>query len=188
MMKSLRTRLILFRSRNIAKFAVFVFTAERTVSKSKISIRSINATEEEVNPSDATVSFYEKYDGLEVYASAEDPKLKPVLCAPSQQEIESHNVNHLPFTSWCKHCVRGKSKSSPHPSSSSSEERQKPVISFDYAFCGVKDEEDAEKSGRTAFFIMHDSENKAVYAYVTERKGVDERLCKRVVADLERLG
>ena len=107
---------------------------------------------------------------------------------PTQQEKENHARSHIPFRSWCKHCVRGKSKSSPHPSSNSSEERQKPVISFDYAFFGGTDEEDAEKNGHTAFLIMHDTESRAVYAYVTERKGIDERLCKRVVADLENLG
>ena len=74
---------------------------ERTVQKSKSSIRPINDFEGGVNPEDVTITFDESYDGLDVYANAEDPKLKPMPCAPSQQEIEGHNVNHLPFRSWC---------------------------------------------------------------------------------------
>ena len=27
--------------------------------------------------------------------------------APTDKEIEEHVVNHLPFRSWCRHCVKG---------------------------------------------------------------------------------
>ena len=33
---------------------------------------------------------------------------------PSQAEIEQHMLTHIPFRSWCKHCVMGKSVSQPH--------------------------------------------------------------------------
>ena len=33
---------------------------------------------------------------------------------PSQEEVDSHMLTHLPFRSWCPHCVRGKSKGKPH--------------------------------------------------------------------------
>ena len=29
---------------------------------------------------------------------------------PSQAEVDTHMTTHLPFRSWCPHCVRGKSK------------------------------------------------------------------------------
>ena len=34
--------------------------------------------------------------------------------APTQKEIEEHNVTHLPFRSWCQHCVRGRGSNTPH--------------------------------------------------------------------------
>ena len=37
----------------------------------------------------------------------------PVL--PSEAELEQHELAHLPFGSWCRRCVRAKSKESPHP-------------------------------------------------------------------------
>ena len=83
-----------------------------------------------VNPSDTTVTFDEDYD---VYGDTEDPKLTKTPVTPSQQEVEDHNVNHLPFRSWCKHCVRGKSKAHPHRVN---ENRisEVPIVSIDYMF------------------------------------------------------
>ena len=37
-----------------------------------------------------------------------DPKM------PSKEEVEKHNMSHLPFRSWCRHCVRGKGKELAH--------------------------------------------------------------------------
>ena len=31
--------------------------------------------------------------------------LNPQL--PSKEEVEEHNMTHLPFRSWCQHCVKG---------------------------------------------------------------------------------
>ena len=36
----------------------------------------------------------------------------PVL--PSEAEVEQHELTHLPFRSWCRHCARAKGKESPH--------------------------------------------------------------------------
>jgi len=32
---------------------------------------------------------------------------------PSKEEVLQHELTHLPFRSWCRHCVRGKSNT-PH--------------------------------------------------------------------------
>ena len=37
-----------------------------------------------------------------------DPKL------PTQTEIDEHNLTHLPFRNWCRHCIRGKERSADH--------------------------------------------------------------------------
>ena len=96
-----------------------------------------------VNPSDVTVTCYENYDGLNVYEGVENPKLTRAPLAPSQQEIKDHIVNHLPFRSWCKHCVRGKSKAIPHKVN---ESRISDVlaVSIDYMFMSQKQSENEE--------------------------------------------
>ena len=33
---------------------------------------------------------------------------------PSLEEVEHHNLTHLPYRSWCRHCVRGRKKELPH--------------------------------------------------------------------------
>ena len=30
---------------------------------------------------------------------------------PTRTEIEEHNLTHLPYRSWCRHCVRGRGRS-----------------------------------------------------------------------------
>ena len=40
----------------------------------------------------------------------------PVL--PSGAEVEQHELTHIPFRSWYRHCVRAKGKESPHHESS----------------------------------------------------------------------
>ena len=33
---------------------------------------------------------------------------------PTQAERGYHNLTHIPYAAWCKHCVRGRGKDSPH--------------------------------------------------------------------------
>ena len=33
---------------------------------------------------------------------------------PSREEVETHNLTHLPYRNWCRHCVRGRGKESAH--------------------------------------------------------------------------
>ena len=51
---------------------------------------------------------------------------------PSQAEVDTHMTTHLPFRSWCPHCVRGKSKGKPHARNMAAKEI--PTISVDYMF------------------------------------------------------
>ena len=31
-----------------------------------------------------------------------------------KEEVENHNLIHLPFRSWCTHCVKGRAKGDMH--------------------------------------------------------------------------
>ena len=40
------------------------------------------------------------------------PLPNPVL--PDQAEIDRHNIDHLPYRSWCRACVGGHGRALPH--------------------------------------------------------------------------
>ena len=42
---------------------------------------------------------------------------------PSPEEVEKHNATHIPFRSWCSHCVKGKGVKAPHRHDQAHEER-----------------------------------------------------------------
>ena len=49
--------------------------------------------------------------------------------APSKEEVAMHMVNHIPFRSWCAHCVRGKASGNPHRKKKTiGGEREEPVV------------------------------------------------------------
>ena len=52
-------------------------------------------------------------DGADT-AEGQLAKSGKVLVLPSEAEVEQHELTHLPFRSWCRHCVRAKGKESPH--------------------------------------------------------------------------
>ena len=70
--------------------------------------------------------------------AAEFEVRRPQLCksqiAPSKQEQAGHNITHLPFRGWCRHCLRAKARALAHRTGFQLEEQLVPLISFDYAF------------------------------------------------------
>ena len=47
-------------------------------------------------------------------------------------------INHMPFRTWCPHCVAGKAKADKHIASGGLAGSEIPVVSMDYAFMGDK--------------------------------------------------
>ena len=104
--------------------------------------------------------------------------------APTEKEVEEHNVTHLPFRTWCPHCVAGKAQDRPHREVKDQDEKQVPEIVFDYGFLGGK--EDAET---LAVQVARDRRTKMLFANVVPRKGmVNEHGAQAMLADLDKLG
>ena len=61
------------------------------------------------------------------------PAVIPAPEAPTPQEVAEHEIGHLPFRSWCSHCVRAKAQSSPHKAATAAqtEEHRLPTVSLD---------------------------------------------------------
>ena len=87
---------------------------------------------------------YEK-DGVEESEEMEcgsegepDPDFMKTLTdpgKPTQAEIDRHNVNHLPFRSWCPQCVAGRARDRPHKHDSH-EDRQISAAYWNCLGCG----------------------------------------------------
>ena len=52
---------------------------------------------------------------------------------------EMHEANHLPYSSWYRHCVRGKGKSDSHKRLDAEKQHSVPTVSMDYCFTGQDD-------------------------------------------------
>ena len=64
-----------------------------------------------------------------------DPKL------PTKAEKEAHEMTHLPFRSWCRHCVRGRGLEEAHRKSEQREDGGVPEVHLDFAFPGSHGQE-----------------------------------------------
>ena len=60
---------------------------------------------------------------------------------PTQEEIDDHELTHLPPRAWCRYCVRGGCVSDPHTSIEDRGRKRVPHIDIDYWFLGTKDDE-----------------------------------------------
>ena len=63
---------------------------------------------EKMEPMKVTEFDVEEETGTRVPVKAADLKL------PISEELDTHNLTHLPYRSWCPHCVRGKGKTMDH--------------------------------------------------------------------------
>ena len=60
-------------------------------------------------------------------------KAYPAPKFPSAEEVEAHNLTHLPYRSWCKWCVMSRRPNAPHRSGGR-KERSLPLLVGDYCF------------------------------------------------------
>ena len=74
----------------------------------------------------------------DVLAEGQQIKMKTVGKPASQRELEEHMATHIPYRSWCKHCISGRGQNDHHRHQLSGEEQEIPTISIDYAFLGER--------------------------------------------------
>ena len=101
---------------------------------------------------------------------------------PTPEMINRHNLTHLPYRSWCPHCVAARRANAPH--TSGSRIRQKPLFVADYCFVSdSKTEGDNLTVLVGAMYPPKSDAPKAMFAVVCERKGASDeytasRLCQ----------
>ena len=122
---------------------------------------------------------------IEAEIEEADPKrVLPTPTLPSQSDVEKHREDHLPYASWCDHCVEGRGREMGHQHVDRSH-RAISTISFDYLFMNSKGHFDFEKTDedgvddgaardKVKILVVKDSKNKAIFAHAVPSKGVDE--------------
>ena len=96
-------------------------------------------------------------------------KLQKLKELPSSEEVEVHNLSHVPYRSWCPHCVKGKGVASKHVKQDSSR-NEVPTISMDY-FYFIKGESKDERGPPSIVII--DDKTGMVKSAVLKQKGVE---------------
>lgn len=102
---------------------------------------------------------------------------------PSEEEVRQHNISHVPYRSWCPHCVRGKGRSLVHKNAVSSADdagRVRPRVSMDYFYLGKKD--DVERS--LPLLAILDETTQRVFSISMPSKGVEHQYCVAVVVKI----
>ena len=121
---------------------------------------------------------------------ATEPNIARAPVLPSREKIESHMVTHVPFRSWCKHCVRGKSKGLAHNRQKPAE-RSLPTIVCDYMYMRESQNEGEERG--MPILVARDADNcdagtGMLFARVVPAKGVNPYAVKAFANDVAMLG
>jgi hypothetical protein len=114
--------------------------------------------------------------GMRLPKKLADPKL------PSAEEVRSHELTHLPYRSWCSHCVRGKGKSLEHRKVDRKHNMKE--LHVDYCFMGS-----AEDDKTKCIIVAKEPESKYLVSSVVPLKGASHEFpAKRLCAFLKELG
>ena len=93
-------------------------------------------------------------------------KALPKPTAPTIAQRERHELTHLPFMDWCRHCVMARSQAAPHRRSKKhSTNREVPVVSADFCFMGQ-----AEQEGTHPIVVVRDHNTRVTLALNAPRK------------------
>ena len=111
-------------------------------------------------------------------AETAEARFLPGPQEPTQSQAEDHRASgHIPFRSWCSHCVRARGTG--EQDSRRNDKRKICVFSFDYLHfdeAGSPVPRDAVRAGAKVsltLLVAKDSLGKAAFAHVVPQKGVD---------------
>ena len=101
---------------------------------------------------------------------------------PSSAERKEHELTHLPFRSWCKHCVNGRGKEKACQKQEK-REGESPEIHLDFMFMGEP------KGGKTLTMVVaKERRSRMIMCCVVPMKSSGEFAAKRVVAFMKEVG
>ena len=105
----------------------------------------------------------------------QDPRM------PSVEEVEEHEKTHLPYRSWCKHCVAG--RGTEHPCRKGEGGGEVPEFLLDWAFPGE------EEAGKTlTMLVARMGDIRMTLSTLAPSKSSGEFVANRVLAFLKECG
>ena len=101
---------------------------------------------------------------------------------PSKLEVEEHELTHLPFRNWCRHCVRGRGNEFPYRRVG--DDAGMPELHAD--MCLLGDENDP---GNTVpVLVLRERSSRMTMAAAVPSKTTNTYISKRVVAFMKEIG
>ena len=113
------------------------------------------------------------------------PRRRRTPLEPTRQEVEEHELTHIPFRSWCPACVAGKAKHWPHKRHDEQldEEEAVPSLHLDYWFM-----RDDSSEGSVSVIAFKEKFTRMHGAHVVKKKGVDNEVAATIIKDIEKMG
>jgi hypothetical protein len=101
---------------------------------------------------------------------------------PSSSEVADHELTHLPFRNWCRHCVKGRSTERGHYRKER-EEGAVPEVHMDWAFPS------SEGGEGVTMLVARERDTKMTCATIVPRKGTTGNFaCRRIAAFVKEIG
>ena len=96
--------------------------ATATASKGQVvtSVSSPSSSSHQALPANQEIDVEEEVHEQAPIVKATDPSL------PTQEEVDEHNLTHLPHRSWCPVCIKARGKESPHKATDEERKRSRP--------------------------------------------------------------
>jgi hypothetical protein len=96
---------------------------------------------------------------------------------PTAEERNEHEMTHLPYRSWCRHCVRGRGKEAAHRRQGPSE-GELHELHFDFAFMGEED----EPGKCVTMLVVRERSSRMTLATAVPSKSTGQFVVNRVMA------
>ena len=157
-----------------------------SVSLNDVSCESEDVFDRMLRPFNPEIEI----EGEEEPAEAITPRIVRAPTKPSARDVEAHMTTHLPYRSWCPHCVRGRARGKSHPKADSSG-KTLPTIALDYMFMHSAQSEGEERGmpDLVARDICHENVGTGMlFARVVPSKGANAYAIKSLASFVASLG
>ena len=119
------------------------------------------------------------------------PKLRKAADMPTKREVLEHNLTHVPYRSWCPHCVRGRGRSEGRRAGAvKGKEFECPYLTLDYGYLHEQAKEGEAVNRDTAPVLFGtDAQTGLGMAMLVPGKGASAPwVAKRLARWIDRLG
>ena len=160
----------------------------------KVDDPNVKEVEEEMNDTSIEEVEEEINDRREEEEDAVRPKMQRQPEQPTTTEVKEHELTHVPFRSWCAHCVRGRSINDKHQKKDKVEREQEreadatTTVAVDDAYLNTENKETTEEVDKP-IVVYVDRKSGTVGWYEVDNKGKgDGKPAKKLAKDIEDMG